>query len=94
MIYNLTIYYLQLILQLNYLALYATVGITTSQALYFVNTYQVEVTIDSVLQSRSSNSKLKSLALGRLGQQTVNQTTRERVTTTYAVDDRIDLITL
>ena len=76
------------------LALYAAVGITTSQTLYFVNTYQVEVAIDGVLQSRSGNGKLQSLALSRLGQQTMNQTTRERVATTYAVDDRIDLVTL
>ncbi len=76
------------------LTLYAAVGITTSQTLYFVNTYQVEVAIDGVLQSRSSNGKLQSLALSRLGQQTMNQTTRERVATTYAIDDRIDLVTL
>ena len=47
-----------------------------------------------MLQSRSSYSKLKSLALSRLGEQTMNQTTRERVTTTYAVDDRVDFVTL
>ena len=47
-----------------------------------------------MLQSRSSHSKLESLALSLLRQQTMNQTTRERVATTNAVDDWVNLITL
>ena len=47
-----------------------------------------------MLQCRCSHSKLKSLTLGTLGQQTMNQTTGEGVTTTDTVDDRIDLIAL
>jgi hypothetical protein len=40
------------------LALYTTVSIATGKRLYFVNTYQIEVTVDGVLQSGSSNGKL------------------------------------
>jgi hypothetical protein len=76
------------------LALDATVGITTGERFHFVNTYQVEVAVDGVLQGTGSYGKLKGLALGRLGEQTMNQTTGEGVTTTYAVNDRIDFVTL
>ena len=47
-----------------------------------------------MLQSRSSYRKLKSLALSLLSKKTVDQTTRERVATTNAVDDRVDVIVL
>lgn len=58
-----------------YLSLYTTVGITSSQSLYLVNSNKVEVAVDSVLQSRGCNSKLKSLALCRLCKQSVDKTT-------------------
>ena len=77
-----------------HLSLNATISVTTSQALYLVSRYQVEVSRDSMLQSRSSYRKLKSLALSFLSKKTVDQTTRERVATTYAVDDRVDVVVL
>ncbi len=76
------------------LSLNTTISVTASKALYLVSRNQVEVARDSVLQSRSSYCELKSLALSLLGQETVDQTTRERVTTTYAVDDRVDVVVL
>ncbi len=76
------------------LSLYTTISVTASKALNLVNRNQVEVARDCVLQSRSSYSELKSLALSCLSQETVDQTTRERVTTTYAVDDRVDVVVL
>ena len=59
------------------LSLHTSVSITTGQRLYLINTYEVEVTIDSMLQSRSSYSKLKGLTLCRFGEQSMDQTTRE-----------------
>ena len=47
-----------------------------------------------MLQCRSSNSELKCLALSLLSQETMDQTTGERVTTTHAVDDRVDVVVL
>ena len=76
------------------LSLNATISVTTSKTLYLVNRNQVEVARDSVLQSRSSYCKLQSLSLSILSQETVDQTARERVTTTYAVDDWVDVIML
>ena len=76
------------------LSLYTTICVTTSKALYLVSRYQVEVAWDSVFQGRSSYSELQCLSLIRLGQKTVDQTTRERVTTTYAVDDWVDVVVL
>ena len=46
-----------------------------------------------MFQSRCSNSEFKSCALVRFSHQTVDNTTGERVTTTYTVDNRIDIIT-
>ncbi len=57
------------------LSLNSTISVTASQALYLVSRYQVEVARDSMLQSRSSYRKLKSLALSLLGKKTVDQTT-------------------
>ena len=76
------------------LSLYTTISVTASKALNLVNRNQVEVARDSVLQGRSSNSELKCLALSLLSQETMDQTTRERVTTTHAVDDRVDVVVL
>ena len=76
------------------LSLNATISVTASEALYLISRNEVEVARDSVLQCRSSNSKLQSLSLSLLSQETVDQTTRERVTTTYAVDDRVDVVVL
>ena len=76
------------------LSLNASVGITACKSLNFSSVYKVVVAVDGMLQSRSSHSKLKSLALSRLCQQTVNKTARERVAATYTVDDRIDLVAL
>ena len=57
------------------LALYTTAGISACERFYLIDRYQVEVTIDSVLQSRSSHSKLEGLTLCWLGEQTMDQTT-------------------
>ena len=57
------------------LALYAAIGVTTCQTLHLVDTYQVEVTSDGVLQGTGSHGKLEGLALRLLRQQTVNQAT-------------------
>ena len=46
-----------------------------------------------MLQSRSSYGKFKSRTLVRFRQQTVDDTTGKRITTTYTVDDRIDIVT-
>ena len=50
------------------LALYATTGITASEALNLINGYEVKVTIDGVLQGRCSDGKLEGLALRLLRQ--------------------------
>lgn len=76
------------------LSLHTSVSITAGQRLYLINTYEVEVTIDGVLQGTGSHGELEGLTLSGLCEQTMNQTTRERVTTTYAVDDRIDFVAL
>ena len=76
------------------LSLNATISVTASKTLYLISRNEVEVARDSVLQCRSSYCELQSLCLSLLGQETVDQTTRERVTTTYAVDDRVDIIVL
>ena len=47
-----------------------------------------------MLQSRCCYSKLESLTLSSLCEQTMNQTTRERVATTHTVDNRVNLIAL
>ena len=59
------------------LSLNTSVSITTSQTFHFVNRNEVEVTIDSVLQSRSCYGKLESLALSLLSEKTMDNTTRE-----------------
>ena len=76
------------------LSLNATISVTASKTLYLISRNEVEVARDSVLQCRSSYCELQCLCLSLLGQETVDQTTRERVTTTYAVDDRVDVIVL
>ena len=76
------------------LSLNATISVTASKTLYLISRNEVEVARDSVLQCRSSYCELQCLCLSLLGQETVDQTTRERVTTTYAVDDRVDIIVL
>jgi|GEM_PF-3212221 len=75
------------------LSLYTSACISTCQCFNFFYRYQIEVSIDSMLQSRSSYGKFKSRTLVRLRQQTVDDTTGKRVTTTYTVDDRIDIVT-
>ena len=57
------------------LPLHSSVGITTGERFNFVNRYQVEVTIDGVLQGTGSHSELQGLALSLLRQKTVDQTT-------------------
>ena len=57
------------------LSLHSSVGITTGKRFNFVNRYQVEVTVDGVLQGTGSHSELQGLALSLLRQKTVDQTT-------------------
>ena len=77
------------------LALYSSVGITAGQTHDFVLRDEVEVAVDGVLESRSGNSELQSRSLVVLVfEHTVDQAARERVTTTNAVDDWVNLVTL
>jgi hypothetical protein len=76
------------------LSLYTTISRTSSKSLNLSNRNEVEVTVDGVLESRSCYSELKSLTLIWLCEKTVDKTARERVTTTYTVDDWIYVITL
>ena len=77
------------------LALYSSVGITAGKAHDFVLRDEVEVTVDGVLESGSGNSKFQSRSLVVLVlEHTVDQAARERVTTTDAVDDWVNLVTL
>ena len=75
--------------------MYAAICVTTGEGEDFVLGNEVIVAVDGVLESRSGYCKLKRCALVvRILEHTVNQTAGERVTTTYAVDDRVDLVTL
>lgn len=75
------------------LSLHSSACIPSCQRFYLFCGNKVEVTVDSVLQSGSSHSEFEGSALVGLSQQTVDDTARERVTATYTVDDRIDIVT-
>ncbi len=59
------------------LALYAAVSATAGESLNLVNSHEVEVTGDSLLEGRCCHGKLESLTLGGHGEQTVDVTARE-----------------
>ena len=45
-----------------------------------------------MLQCRGCDSKLQGLALSRLGEQSVDESAGEGITTAYAVDDRLNVV--
>ena len=76
------------------LALYSSACIPSCQRFYLFGRNKVEVTVDSVLQGGSGYCKFEGGTLVGFCQQAVNDATLERVPATYAVDDRIDVVTL
>ena len=67
------------------LSLYPSACITSCQCFHLFCRHKVEVTVDSVLQGRSSHCKFEGGTLVGLCQQAVDDTTGERVAATYAV---------
>ncbi len=57
------------------LSLHPTISRTASQRLNFSFTNEVEISINCMLQCRSSYSELKCLSLGWLGEEAVDETT-------------------
>ena len=54
----------------------------------------VEVAVDRVFQARCSDSEIECfLVVCRISQQTIDQTTHERVTAAYTVNDMCNVIT-
>ena len=79
----------------NHLSLYTTRGIAAGQSLHFLAADHVEVAGDGVLQGRGGHCKLERLALVvGIGEQTMDEATREGVATAHAVDDGVDVVML
>lgn len=65
-----------------------------SSTFQLLRRHLVEVAVDRVFQARCSDSEIECfLVVCRISQQTVDQTSHERVSTTYTVNDMSNVVT-
>ena len=74
------------------LSLYSSVGIAACKAEHFCLAYEVEVTVDGMLQAGSGNCKVDCILLVIIVAESIDDTCGKAVTTTDTVDDICNLI--
>ena len=74
------------------LTLNATVGVAAGECLDLGHGDEVEVAGYGLLEGGGCHGKLEGLTLGGHGEQAVDDTARERVAATHAVNDGVDVV--